>query len=228
VSLALKPKAVVLLSGGLDSAVTLYRAQDMGYDCHCLAFDYGQRHKKEMRLSRLIAKEAGAKFTVSILAFPWKGSSLIDNGIALPSGRTPKEIKAKGVPSTYVPARNTIFLSMAVSMAEAIGARAIFIGAHSEDSSGYPDCRIGYLKAFDNVIRLGTKAGREKKLGLKFPLIRLGKSGIIELGKKLRVPFKLTWSCYEGGKRPCGKCDSCVLRAKGFKEAGVIDEAIEG
>lgn len=224
----MKPKAVVLLSGGLDSAVTLYCALDMGYDCHCLGFNYGQKHKKEMRLSKLIARQAGVKFTVLKLVFPWKGSSLVDNSVSIPSGRTPKEIKAKGVPSTYVPARNTIFLSMAASMAEAIGARAIFIGAHSEDSSGYPDCRIGYLKAFNNVIKLGTKAGNEKKLELKFPLIGLGKSGIIEFGKKLGVPFRLTWSCYKGGKRPCGKCDSCVLRAKGFKEAGVIDEAIEG
>jgi 7-cyano-7-deazaguanine synthase len=224
----LKPKAVVLLSGGLDSAVTLYYAKDMGYDCYCLAFDYGQRHKKEMSLARLIAKEAGAKFTVSKLVFPWKGSSLVDKGMAIPSGRTPKEIEAKGIPSTYVPARNTIFLSMATSMAEAIGARAIFIGAHSQDSSGYPDCRIGYLKAFNNVIKLGTKAGNEKKLELKFPLIGLRKSGIIGLGQKLGVPLHLTWSCYKGDKRPCGKCDSCVLRAKGFKEAGVIDEAIEG
>lgn len=224
----MKPKAVVLLSGGLDSAVTLYKAKDMGYDCHCLAFDYGQRHKKEMRLSRLIAKEAGAKFTVSKLAFPWKGSSLVDKAMDLPSGRTPGEIEAEGVPSTYVPARNTIFLSIAASMAEAIGARAIFIGAHSQDSSGYPDCRIGYLKAFNNVIKLGTKAGNENKLELKFPLIGSKKSGIIKLGKELGVPFRLTWSCYEGGKKPCGKCDSCVLRAKGFKEAGVIDEAIKG
>ncbi len=222
----MKPKAVILLSGGLDSAVTLYSALDMGYDCHCLAFDYGQRHNKEMRLSKLIAKQAGAKFTVSKLVFPWKGSSLLDKTISLPSGRTPKEIRAKGVPSTYVPARNTIFLSMASSMAEAIGARAIFIGAHSEDSSGYPDCRIGYLKAYNSVIKLGTKAGQENKLELKFPLIGLGKSGIIELGKKLGVPFHLTWSCYKGGRLPCGKCDSCVLRAKGFMEAGVVDPTV--
>jgi 7-cyano-7-deazaguanine synthase len=221
----LKPKAVILLSGGLDSAVMLYYASDKGYDCHCLAFDYGQRHKKETDFSRLIARKAGAKFTVFKLDLPWKGSSLLDRKMALPSGRSPLKIKGGGIPTTYVPARNTLFLSAAASFAEAIGARAIFIGAHYEDSSGYPDCRKEYLEAFDKVIRLGTKAGTEGRLALKYPLISLKKSGIIKLGQKFKAPFRLTWSCYNGGPKPCGKCDSCVLRAKGFKDAGIKDPA---
>jgi 7-cyano-7-deazaguanine synthase len=222
----LKPKAVILLSGGLDSAVALYCALKDGYDCHCLTFDYGQRHRKELALARRIARCAGAKFTIVKLALPWKGSSLLDKKMKLPSARSAGTIKDSGIPSTYVPARNTLFLSAAASFAEALGARAVYIGAHSEDSSGYPDCRKDYLEAFNNVIRLGTKAGIEKRLTLKYPLIGLSKSSIIKLGRKLNMPFKLTWSCYKGGSKPCGTCDSCVLRAEGFKEAGIKDPTV--
>ena len=148
---------------------------------------------------------------------PW------DKKTALPSGRTPEEIVLSGIPSTYVPARNTIFLSLAASYAEAIGADVIFIGAHSEDSSGYPDCRREYLEAFGRVIETGTKRGLEKALSLKFPLIGMAKKDIIKLGMSLGVPFQHTWSCYEGGRSPCGRCDSCILREKGFKEAGMTD-----
>jgi len=221
----MKPKAVVLLSGGLDSAVVLYIAKKRGYDCHCLSFDYGQRHKREIASSRLIAKRRGASLDVVKLELPWKGSSLLDKKERLPFNRTIKEIKSK-IPSTYVPSRNTIFLSVASSLAEAIKARAIFIGAHYEDSSGYPDCRKDYLEAFSKVIKLGTKAGREGALTLEFPLINKGKSDIIKTGRALGVPFELTWSCYEGGKTPCLGCDSCILRAKGFKEAGIEDPLI--
>jgi 7-cyano-7-deazaguanine synthase len=219
----MKRKAVVLLSGGLDSAVALFFARKKGYECRCLTFNYGQRHKIEIKAARAIAGSAGSSLTAVKLNLPWKGSSLLDKKERLPFDRSPAAIKKFGIPSTYVPGRNTIFLSIAASFAEAIGAGDIFIGAHVEDSSGYPDCRAGYLKAFDKVIRAGTKAGLEERLRLRFPLAGKSKAGIIRLGRSLGVPFALTMSCYNGGRTPCGRCDSCVLRAKGFKEAGIED-----
>ncbi|MCM8760686.1 MAG: 7-cyano-7-deazaguanine synthase QueC [Candidatus Omnitrophica bacterium] len=215
-------KAIILLSGGLDSAVTLYYAMREGYQCYCLAFDYGQRHAVEMAFARKIASKAGVPLKIVSLRLPWKGSSLVDDRMPLPVDRTLRAI-SKGIPSTYVPARNKMFISIAASYAEAIGAYAIFIGAHFQDSSGYPDCRIEFLKAKDKAIRLGTKRGLENKLRLEFPLIRKNKSQIIRLGAKLGVPFGYTWSCYSGGRYPCGRCDSCILRAKGFDEAGLKD-----
>ena len=216
-------KAVILLSGGLDSAVTMYIAREEGYECHALMFDYGQRHRRELLFAKRLARKCGAHLKLVALDLPWKGSSLLDKKARLPSSRSATKIKAAGIPSTYVPARNTIFLSIAASYAEAIGASVIFIGAHTDDSSGYPDCGRDYLKAFDKVLRIGTKRGMEKKLRLEFPLVRKDKSGIIRLASSLGVPLQHTWSCYEGRERPCGKCDSCVLRAKGFKEAGMKD-----
>lgn len=220
-------KAVILLSGGLDSAVTLYYAKDKGYLCHCLNFDYGQRHNIETENARMLAREAGAEFIAVELPFFWKGSSLLDASIDIPRNRTAREIRS-GVPSTYVPARNTVFLSVAASFAEAAGAEAIFIGAHFEDSSGYPDCRREYLEAFNKVIELGTKAGSEGRLKLEFPLIDKSKKDIIRLGASLGVPFRYTRSCYTGGERPCMTCDSCILRAKGFEDAGLEDPLMEG
>ena len=219
-------KAVVLVSGGLDSAVTLFLAKKKGYECFALTFDYGQRHKSEIALAKRIAALAKAHFKTVSLKLPWKGSSLTDKKLALPVKRTVKEIMS-GIPSTYVPARNSMFLSIAASYAEAIGASRVFIGAHSEDSSGYPDCRIAYLKSFAEAIRLGTKSGVEGGLSVEFPLIDKTKSGIIKLGASLGVPFRFTRSCYRGTARPCGECDSCVLRAKGFKEAGINDPGID-
>jgi len=219
----MKKRAVVLLSGGLDSAVTLFWAAGEGFECHCLAFHYGQRHEKEISASRRIAEAAGARLEVVKLDLPWKGSSLVDKDMDLPNRRSIEEIKSGGIPSSYVPARNTVFLSIAASFAETIGAQAIFIGAHSEDSSGYPDCRKEYLDAFNEVIKKGTKRGIEGKLKLEFPLIDKSKNGIISLGESLAVPFHMTWSCYSGEARPCEACDSCVLRAKGFREAGMKD-----
>ncbi|MDD5427656.1 MAG: 7-cyano-7-deazaguanine synthase QueC [Candidatus Omnitrophica bacterium] len=221
----MKRKAVVLLSGGLDSAVTLFFAKSKGYECHCLNFDYGQRHGVEMAMAKRLARSAGAGLKTVKISLPWGGSSLLDKKSALPLRRKPGTIKKSGVPSTYVPARNTIFLSFAASYAEAIGANAIFIGAHYEDSSGYPDCRPGYLEAIGRAIKMGTKRGLENKLKLEFPLIKMSKREIIGLGQRLRAPLKYTWSCYKGGGLPCGECDSCVLREKGFKEAGIKDPA---
>ena len=223
--MAKSKKAVVLLSGGLDSAVTLFFAKDKDYDCRCLNFDYGQRHCIEMTMAKELARAAGVELRTEKIALSWGGSSLLDTNSSLPSGRTPEEIKTSGIPSTYVPARNSIFLSIAASYAEAIGADKIFIGAHSEDSSGYPDCRKEYLEAFDRVIKTGTKRGLEGDLSLEFPLINMAKRDIVKLGNSLGVPFQYTWSCYEGGRPPCGRCDSCILREKGFREAGVTDPA---
>lgn len=216
-------KAVVLLSGGLDSATTLYAAQERGFQVHCLIFDYGQRHRREIRSAQRIAKRAHCPATVIKIRLPWKGSSLLDKKKALPQKR---EI-FKGIPSTYVPARNTIFLSFALSYAEAIGASRIFIGANAVDFSGYPDCRPKFYQAFNKLSGLATKRGIEHKaIKIETPLIGLKKSEIIKQGLKRGVPYQLTWSCYEGGKRPCGQCDSCLIRKKGFKEAGLKDPAL--
>ena len=216
-----KNKAVVLLSGGLDSATTLYCALNKGYQCQCLSFDYGQRHKKELRQAKAIAEKVKCEHYVLKIQMPWQGSSLLDKTKRIPRGR---EIILEEIPSTYVPSRNIVFLSFAASFAEAIGARSIFIGANAVDYSGYPDCRPEFYQAYQKVLDLGTKAGVErKKIKIYTPLIRKTKAQIIRLGKKLGVPYGLTWSCYQGGSRPCGECDSCMLRAKGFEEAKIQD-----
>jgi len=210
-------QAVVLLSGGLDSAVALHYAKVKGYKCHCLIFDYGQRHKKEVLQAQKIAKAAACAYKTLKIDFPWKGSALLDKKIKVPERIT------RGIPVTYVPARNIIFLSFALSFAETLKARAIFIGAHSQDYSGYPDCRPEFFAAFHRM----TEVGILKAAGILAPLLRKNKSQIILMGQKLGVPFGLTWSCYRGGKQPCGKCDSCRYRAKGFKEAGAVDPLIK-
>jgi len=221
-----RPQAVILLSGGLDSATTLFFARREGYDCNCLIFDYGQRHKKEIARARRLARRARSRSTVVRISLPWKGSSLLDRKLPIPERRTPREIQKK-IPSTYVPARNTIFIAYALSYSESIGARAVFIGAHAQDSSGYPDCRKKYFHAFQETARLGTRQGVEGKgIEIITPLITMSKREIIELGAALQVPFRLTWSCYYGGSSPCGVCDSCLLRKKGFKEAGIDDPLI--
>ena len=204
-------KCIVLLSGGIDSTTTLYYAKSKGYKCRALIFDYGQRHDREIRSAIAVAKRAKVPYQIIKIKLPWKGSSLLDKKTKVPAHR----IIGRKIPSTYVPGRNTIFLSFAVSFAESIGADAIFIGANAVDFSGYPDCRPEYYKAFRKLIQKGTKA---KKIKIMTPLINMTKSQIIRLGLKLGAPLFLTWSCYEGGKKPCGVCDSCRLREKGFRE----------
>ena len=217
-------KAVVLLSGGLDSATVLYLAKNKGYELVSLIFDYGQRHRKEIEAAKIISKKAGAPYKIEKISLPWGGSSLLGKNNKIP--KFGKFLPNK-IPSTYVPARNIIFLSFALSLAESLKAEAVFIGAHSLDYSGYPDCRRNFLTAFSRAAALGTASGVNKQ-GIKIiaPLINKRKSGIIKLGARLKVPYRLTWSCYEGGKLPCGKCDSCYYRAKGFKEAGIKDPAL--
>ena len=210
--------AVVLLSGGLDSATVLYLAKAEGYKCQALIFDYGQRHKREINSAVKIAKASGTDYRILKINLPWKGSSLLDKKIKVP------EKIASGIPNTYVPARNIIFLSFALSLAEAINSSAIFIGAHAQDYSGYPDCRGEFFKAFIEMAKVGIAA--KYKIQIRVPLLNKTKAQIITSGRKFGVPFNLTWSCYRAGKSPCGKCDSCYYRAKGFKEAGVIDPLI--
>ncbi len=218
----MRRKAVVLLSGGLDSTTVLYYAKTKGYDCRCLIFDYGQRHRREIESAKKAAKACGVVYEIIKINLPWKGSALLDANIPLPKCRRRTE---KGIPTTYVPARNTIFLSFAVSYAEAIGARAVFIGANSIDFSGYPDCRPEYYRVFNELIARGTKAGADIKIFT--PFIKKTKAQIIKMGAKLKVPYEYTWSCYSGGRRPCLECDSCILRAKGFREAGSNDPLLK-
>lgn len=224
-------KAVVLLSGGLDSATTLYFAKAKGFQCYCLIFDYGQRHKKEIASAKKIAARAGCAWQIIKLSLPWKGSSLLDKKLKIPefSNSTNSINLSNSIPLTYVPARNIIFLSFALSCAEAIKASSIFIGANAIDYSGYPDCRPGFYRAFIRAVNLGTKAGVEGRgFSIFTPLIKMTKAGIIKLGTRLKVPYELTWSCYQGGRKPCGKCDSCNFRARGFQEAGYRDPLLRG
>ena len=217
-------KAIVLLSGGLDSATCLHLAKEAGFKCSCLIFDYGQRHKREIESAKRIARVANCPYQVLKIKLPWKGSALLDNKVKVPQAASCKLQAASEIPSTYVPGRNIIFLSFALSFAEAAGAQAIFIGAHAQDYSGYPDCRRKFFSAFNRVISCGTKAGVKKRgIKIKMPLINKSKASIIKLGARLGVPFALTWSCYRGGRAPCGVCDSCYFRAKGFREAGIKD-----
>ncbi|MBU4343272.1 MAG: 7-cyano-7-deazaguanine synthase QueC [Candidatus Omnitrophica bacterium] len=199
-------KAVVLLSGGMDSAVTLFYAKKKGYKVHCLIFDYGQRHKKEIGFARRLARLARSGYFVLNIKMPWKKSALLDKRIKVPENRI-----FSSIPVTYVPARNTIFLSFAMSFAEAIGADKIFIGANARDFSGYPDCRPMYFKKFNELLK---KAVKMSSIRIEAPLLYKTKKDIVKLGQGLGVPFALTWSCYKGGRKPCGKCDACRLRRK--------------
>ena len=212
-----KKKGVILLSGGIDSATTLYFAKSKGYDLTALIFDYGQGHKKEVECAKKIARQNRVPYKFVSIVLPWIKSSLTCRDIAVPVNR---RLTDKRVPSTYVSGRNIIFLSYAVSLAESINAGSIFIGAHIQDYSGYPDCRPEFIKAFEKAAGLGTKCPGIRVLA---PLLRKSKKDIIRLGLSLGVPYGLTWSCYKGAKVPCGECDSCRYRMDAFKSLGLKD-----
>jgi len=218
-------KAVILLSGGLDSSTVLYQAQADGCHCYALSFNYGQRHQRELEAASVIARSAGVleHRIVSFDMAQWGGSALTDLSMSVPQGRALEEM-ASEIPITYVPARNTIFLSFALSYAEAIDADWVYIGVNALDYSGYPDCRPDYTDAMQEVFRLGTKRGREgNPTTILKPLIHLKKTEIIQLGDRLGVPWEHTWSCYAGGEVACGVCDSCRLRLAAFHELGRED-----
>jgi 7-cyano-7-deazaguanine synthase len=217
--------SVVLLSGGMDSATCLALASARGRPVYALTIGYGQRHLRELRSARALAR----RYRVAdhaVLHLPI--APILDSALTRRGRRIPRSgVRVGSIPSTYVPARNTIFLSLALGYAESQGADRIYLGANAVDYSGYPDCRPEYLQAFQRLAALATKAGVEGRVRVRVeaPLLRLSKAEVVALGERLGVPWKLTWSCYVGGATPCGRCDSCRLRAKGFAEAGVADPA---
>ena len=220
-------QAVILLSGGVDSSTTAAIAKREGHAIHALSFRYSQRHEREIEAAKRVASALGAKEHL-IIEFDLRaiGGSALTDEIDVPKGRRPEQI-SRGIPVTYVPARNTIFLSFALALAEKIETEDIFFGANQLDYSGYPDCREEYIRAFEKMANLATKAGVEGKTKIKIhtPLIRLTKAEIIKKGLELGLDYSLTWSCYDPTPEgpACGLCDSCRLRLKGFKEAGVKD-----
>ncbi|MCB2226570.1 MAG: 7-cyano-7-deazaguanine synthase QueC [Desulfarculaceae bacterium] len=222
-----KPRAVVLLSGGLDSSTCLAMAREQGFICHALTVIYGQRHQVELEAARRVAQALDAaehkEITVDLGAF---GGSALTADIEVPKGRSDADI-SQGIPVTYVPARNTVFLSLALAWAEALDATDLFIGVNALDYSGYPDCRPEFILAFENLANLATALATEqgRRIKVHAPLIRMSKAQIIQAGLKLGLDYGLTHSCYDPAPngRPCGQCDSCLLRAKGFAEAGIDD-----
>ncbi len=226
IGMSLRKKAVVLLSGGLDSTTALAVARSEGYELYAMSFRYGQRHSLELESAGRVARALDVEKHL-ITAFDLRaiGGSALTDQIEVPKERGAKEI-ASGIPVTYVPARNTIFLSFALAWAEVLGAQDIFIGVNALDYSGYPDCRPEYIEAFEKMANLATKAGVEGRLRLKIhtPLIAMTKAEIIRSGLRLGVDYSLTHSCYDPiDGVACGKCDSCLLRLKGFAEAGATD-----
>ena len=221
-----RKRALVLLSGGLDSTTVLAIARSQGYDCHALSFRYGQRHRRELTAARRVARHYDTP--LSVVAFDLRafGGSALTADVAVPKGRNAKQM-GKGIPVTYVPARNTIFLSFALARAETLQAGHIFIGVNAIDYSGYPDCRPQYIRAFERMANLATKAAVEGRMQTKIeaPLIAMGKAAIIRCGVDLGVDYGMTWSCYDpvAGRRACGACDSCLLRLRGFAEAQLRD-----
>jgi 7-cyano-7-deazaguanine synthase len=222
-------KSVVLLSGGLDSATTLAIAQSDGFDVHALTFRYGQRHEAELTAARRVADRAGVRQHVFVdIDLRLFGGSALTSDIAVPKGRDVEEI-GHGIPVTYVPARNTIFLSFALAWAEVLESEDIFIGVNALDYSGYPDCRPEYIEAYERMANLATKAGVEgrPRVRIHTPLIQLTKAEIIRRGMALGVDYSLTLTCYDSSPtgEACGECDACVLRLKGFAENGIPDPA---
>ncbi len=227
--MARRRRAVVLLSGGLDSTTCLAVAKADGFETHCLSVDYGQRHRGELARARRIARALGAAghriVKVELSAFG--GSALTDRSLSVPKGRSTARM-AREIPVTYVPARNTVFLALALALAETLGAEDVYVGVNAIDYSGYPDCRPAFLRAFERLARVATKAGVSgRPLRIRAPLLRLSKAGIVALGTSLGVPYRLTLSCYDPVRgRACGRCDACILRRKGFAEAGVPDPTL--
>ncbi len=221
------PKAVCLLSGGLDSSTCLALARSRGFGCYALSFDYGQRHRRELDASAAVAKALGATrhatLKVDLRSF---GGSALTSDVKVPKGRTASEM-GQGIPVTYVPARNTVFLALALGWAEVLGSFDIYLGVNAIDYSGYPDCRPEFIEAFERLANVATKAGVEKKgtFRIHAPLIRLSKAEIIKLGMSLGVDYGLTHSCYDPAPdgAACGRCDSCLLRRAGFEAAGLPD-----
>ncbi|GAC1602979.1 MAG: 7-cyano-7-deazaguanine synthase QueC [Acidimicrobiales bacterium] len=220
-------KSIVILSGGLDSTVCTALAAQAADDLVALTFDYGQRHRIELERAALVARHYSAEHVVVRLdAAQWGGSALTDVSIAVPdasteAGSTPQ------IPVTYVPARNLIFLAVAMGVAEARSADDVYLGINALDYSGYPDCRPEFVASFVETARLALKRGVEgNPVTVRTPLAELTKEGIVKLGVEVVAPLELTWSCYRGGVRPCGTCDSCVLRARGFAAAGIEDPAL--
>ncbi|MDR1954645.1 MAG: 7-cyano-7-deazaguanine synthase QueC [Candidatus Methanoplasma sp.] len=221
------PKAVVLLSGGLDSTVTLAIALDEGADAAAISFRYGQRHTKELDSAEAVCKHYGIEHRIIDIDLSSFRSALTDRRAEIPSDR--EGDLGKNIPITYVPARNIIFLSIAAGLCESMDAEAIYIGANTVDYSGYPDCRPEFFAAFRKMLAEGTKAGVEGRAAeIRTPIIGLSKAEIVRKGKELGAPLHLTWSCYNGSEKACGRCDSCRLRLKGFKEAGYEDEISYG
>lgn len=213
-------KAIVLLSGGLDSTTALYLAKSQGYDeIYAITFQYGQKHDKELKSALAVAKAAGVKEhkVVNLLLNQWSGCTLTDPQLEVEDGN----VERQDIPATYVPARNMVFLSVAASWADALDITDIFIGVSEVDYSGYVDCREEFICAMEDAINLGTVLGAEKKQRIKIhaPFMHMTKADEVRLGAKLGVDFSLTWTCYRGGDTPCGTCDSCLLRAKAFEEA---------
>lgn len=224
----MKKKAVVLFSGGLDSTTALCWALAKGYKCLAVSFDYGQRHDRENASARAIARRLGVRLYNIKLDFPWFATcSLVNKAMKLPEVSASKIGRKGEIPSTYVPGRNLVFASVGFSLADAEGADAIVLGPNVVDYSGYPDCRPEFYRALQKAAAFGTRSGAGgRPIKILTPLIKLSKAGIARLGVRLGAPLELTWSCYGGGKRPCGRCDSCKLRARGFAQAGLADPAL--